>query len=303
MPSMSRVATLMLLSVLWVGCDSTDPAQVETQTVELTMLATGAPKFTGGTGVKSFDTWVMFEDGDLDPATEDPVDFDGDGEGDRFLWCQNVSGFPPSHNTPSSVPWSYTLQISIIRAGQTEPEVLTSQQALLENPALNLTRYDGSITSSLTSHKQPICIDAANLVVPNCSGNVDRMFRFVNNSSLRRKMSQANLMVASATFNPLSDVNSSFGLGLGLCSEVYPGPPVIDGQNPWLLEINKGDTIIVEARRGMSAPAGLPFSGTLADKVSLEARLAVDGRVVGVNGISGSAAQGGAPIKFSYTSR
>jgi hypothetical protein len=300
---MSRVAALMLIAVPWVGCDTTDPAQVEMQTVELTMLATGAPKFSGSTGIKSFDTWIMFEDGDLDPATDDPVDFDGDGDGDSFLWCQNVSGFPPTHNAPSSVPWSYTIRVSIIRAGETEPEVLTSQQALQEDPARNLTLYDGSVTNSLTSHKQPICLDASNAVVPNCSGNVARMFRFINNSSLRRKMSQANRTVATATFNPLSDANPTFALGFGLCSEEDPGPPVIDGQDPWILEINKGDTLVVEARRGMTAPSGLPFSGTLDDKVSLEGRLTVDGRVVTVNGVTGSPSQGGAPIKFTYTSR
>jgi hypothetical protein len=301
-----RVAGVLLLALTLLGCDTETPDQLESQVLEIQMVTQGAPRLAGGVGIRSYNTWVIFEDGDMDPSTDDPVDFDGDGEGDEYLWCRQQTGPFQVHNSPSSVPWTFTIQVSIIRAGETVPEVITSPQALIADPAINLTAYDGSSATASTSQLQPICIDAANATTSCTGGSAARMFRFVDNLNARRRLSVAHRLVASATFNPLSAANpTEYGLGLGLCSLQDPGPPVTAGEEGFRLEFNKGDTIIVEARRGgTAAPPGLAVDGDISGQISLAANVFVDGRPAIVEG-SISSVQGvaGGPLKFTYTSR
>ena len=179
---------VILLLIPVVGCETTQPEQIESQVVDLVFSATGVPKFAAGQGLRTFSTWVMFEDADGDPSTDDPVD------GQYYLWCEWPS---PRLNefAPISVPWTYTLQISVIRAGQTEPEVLTSVDALQGGEDINLTAYDTTVVTSaqFIQHKAPITEDG-------------RLFRFVDEQSQRRQLSQGNREVAAAdvrSFLPL----------------------------------------------------------------------------------------------------
>jgi hypothetical protein len=193
--------------------------------------------------------------------------------------------------------------ISVIRNGETVKTVVTSSDAMTENPAINLTGYDPAVATALTAHKQDICLDGGNAVTSCAGAGVARRFRFVNSGLLRRKLTQGHREVATTTENPLSTANPTFGLGLGLCSLQDPGPPALDGQYPFTIDLNKGDTIIVEAERGAAAPPGLPVSGNIDNQVSVAASLSIDGKSVTVNGVTGTTNQPGAGLKFTFTTR
>jgi hypothetical protein len=279
---------VILLLIPVVGCETTQPEQVESQVVDLLFSATGVPKFAGGQGLRTFATWVMFEDADGDPSTDDPVN------GQYYLWCEWPNPRLPEF-APMSVPWTYTLQISVLRAGQTEPEVITSVDALHGGEDINLTAYDTTVVTSaqFIQHKDPITEDG-------------RLFRFVDDQSMRRQLSQGNREVASAVLNPLTELRPDlYWLGSGLCTDVIPpeaGPTVVDGQpDAYQLTLQKGDTLIVEARRGVDAPVYLETNGT---EPGLQVDVFLDGRsVTSVNGGRFSAASPGAPLKFSLTPR
>lgn len=324
MPTKSYLAGLLLLAGVTTSCDTTQPLQVDRQTVELRFSGSGAPRVEGNSaGIQSFDTWFYFEDGDLDLTTDDPID---DAE---YLWCEDISP-RDTHVSPSSVPWSYTLQISVIRAGERTATVVSSPPALVGGPSVNLTAYDGANVNDVRfSTKDPVCLDATGDPSTECtvcefnqfrpcgkdsqcldlneglcvvSDAVTRMFRFTDNTE--RKLSRATRVVAQALDSPLVDAVPAFGIpGQGRCSLQDPGPTVIDGESTFTLEINKGDTIIVEARRGDDAPPGLPVNGSVSDKVKLNATFRVDGRISNVSGNDVTDSSPGAGMKFTFTSR
>jgi hypothetical protein len=284
--------SLVLLMTLVVGCETTQPEQVEFQEVTLAFRAPGVPKLDVGEGLGTWVTWFMFEDADGDESTDDPVN-------DQFyLWCE-APGDRPEEYAPASVPWTYTLQVSVIRAGQTGPEVITSTNALQGGESVNLTAYDTqSKGSPFIRHKDPIRWN---------EGQPDeRLFRFVDDANLRRQLSQANREVAGAIPNPLSLLDPViYGLGAGLCNVVFPpeaGPEIVDGNESSLrFTVGKGDTVIVEARRGIDGPSYLNTNGS---EPVLNATVALDGRPLqNVTGTQFSTAEPGAPLKFSFTPR
>jgi hypothetical protein len=83
-----------------------------------------------------FEVWTMFEDNNNDGI---PDDSDGDGEvdgpGDVSLWCELTGG-----GSPGSVPWGYSMRIEVLRAGQTEAEQLTTEDAATDD--FNRAPYD-----------------------------------------------------------------------------------------------------------------------------------------------------------------
>jgi len=284
---------LVLLMTLVVGCETTQPDQVESQEVELSFKAPGVPKFFSGTGLRTWATWFMFEDADGDESTDDPVN------GVEYLWCEEISNDRPPEFAPATVPWTYTLKVSVIRAGQNEPEVITTTDALTGGESINLTGYDTqSRTSPFIRPKDPI---RWNEGMPD-----ERLFRFVDDESKRRQLSQANREVGFAVPNPLSLLDPmTYGLGAGLCNDVFPpeaGPERVDGhKSSFRFTVDKGDTVIVEARRGIIGPAYLDTNGA---EPSLNARVFLDGREVQrVTGSRFSDGEAGAPLKFSFTPR
>jgi hypothetical protein len=276
MRAIGRPLGLVLLVTLAGGCDTTQPQQAGEQTLTLTLAAPGA-------GITTYDVWDLYEDNDGDGI---PDDIDGDGTGDVFLWCETIPPGEPVIN-PISVPWGFTMQISILRAGEIQPEVLTTAAAL--NPASNLAQYDTIRRLGETLPKLPITEQG-------------RTFKFDLNAP--RRLSAAHRDVVSATSNPLSTLNPGmYDLGNGLCSAGNPGDAKIDNQpQPYSVVFSKGDTVIVEARRGLDAPEALENEFTREPR--LDAAIRVDGQRVSVSGgDTTSTEMPGAEISFWFTSK
>jgi hypothetical protein len=225
--------------------------------------------------LNSYAVWDMYEDlndnGQYD-ATE-PL----------YLYCEDTGQVTIA---PFSAPFPFTIKISILRAGQTEAELMTSSAAL--NPASNMTLYDDAApVVGVTPTKGPITIG-------------DRTFGFINAD--RRLVSSAAQEVLAATTNPLHDIDpQEYPLGDGLCSTAYPGEPRLDEQmQPWPIVLNKGDTLVVELRRGTTPPDGITFNEN--GEPRIRAALLLDGREVSVRGETVTTAEPGSGIKFSFTS-
>jgi hypothetical protein len=148
---------------------------------------------------------------------------------------------------------------------------------------------------------------------------ISRSFVFDNASG--RKLSGANPAVLTAPVHALldtccSNVSSGSpavclashcnGLPQGfpaLCPGPYPGDAVLDGNPlPYELTLNKGDSLIVEARRSPAAPPirGLQLGG---DPPPLLSGLTVNGVLVQASDLVGNVSSGSDPagsISFYY---
>jgi len=270
------------------ACDSTQPLQVEEQSLALSFQAVNAI-------TKTFNVWDVFEDNNGDELPDN---------GMTYLWCETV---PPNQNLPpATVPWNFSVRIKILRAGETVAEVLTSTAAL--SATANVANYDTSAPFlGATPAKADRCTVNNNGTAcpagssPPAGGS---RFRFRN----PRRQRGANLTLMTSVASPLftqvkDDVTPNLGLGQGLCSAGNPGPSSIDGMAPpYTLTIHKGDTVIVEARMSNNAPTGGGLSALLADggtaPNALSGAMTLDGRAINLRGTTS-----GRSLSFSYTSR
>jgi hypothetical protein len=257
---------VLLFAALLSACDTTQPLQYDEQTYELQFDGRGAT-------VPTYDVWDQYEDenGNGAPDPGEPMQ----------LFCADQSA--PDTISPTSAPFSFTLQITILRAGETVKERVTSESALAVGA--NLSGYDdpSNIITGVTPDKAPIVVDG-------------RRFIFRN----PRRVSAANRDVVMATVNTLNQLRpGTYFVGNGLCSAGNPGAARIDNEpQPLALVLRKGDTIIVEARRGIDPPNGVPYDS----EPSIRALFLLDGREVSVNGSDRTTKQPGSALSFSFTS-
>lgn len=264
-----RLCGLLSLLALAGGCDTTQPLQLDQQTFHFEVRGVTA-------SINTYDVWDMYED------VNGNMQHDADEQ--LYMFCvtkgSQIIG-------PQSVPFPFKIRMSILRAGQTEAEILTSNQALLTTA--NMTLYDdAAIRYGGTAEKLPIVI--------NDDGEL-RTFRFIN----PRMMTAAREEVVAATTNPLYEFNPVvFGLGSGRCSTAYPGPAKIDLQpQPMAILLNKGDTLVVELRRGTTPPPGIPLN--VNGEPMIRAILRLDGREVAVRGETVTTKVPDDGISFSFT--
>ncbi len=299
------LALLALSAVFAPACDTTQPLQLEQQTFSLQMRGVGAV-------VPVYDVFDMFEDSarcqgdtaircasDADcvgtapcvPADGVADDTDGDGAGDVYLWCKTRTSTPTTANV-ISVPFGFTIEVTILRAGTTEREPITSSAAM-QDITQNVSDYD---TTTLNIPGSPP--DQP----PITSGSSTYVF---NNG---RRLTAGTFEVASATYNPLSAAfPATYGLGNGLCSLAFYGPAVFDrsgaNQHPLQFVLNKGDTVTVKAIR---ASTGFPNGVPIADPagISMISTMSTAGRPVEVTGtIATDPANGpNASLAFTFTS-
>jgi hypothetical protein len=258
MRSQWRFVGLLLLLALGGGCDNVAPLQIEEQTYELRVVGTSVGR------IPALNVFDLYED----------------GIGERSLFC--VTPVPAVTLLPTSVPWRYSIQIEILRAGETEPEIITSTAAL--DPDLNMTDYDTTSVTGALADKDPIVIGT-------------RTFRFEN----PRRLSAANRDVMAATSNPLTQLDpATYVLGAGLCSNANPGLSNIDGApQPISIVLNKGDTLLVQARKSDTAPPGVWY---LPNEAAIRGVLLLDGSEITVRGNRTSSVATGAGFSFSFTS-
>jgi hypothetical protein len=287
MRTISRVACVLVLALVILSCDTTQPLLLKEQGFELQVRATG-------TIVRVMDVYTGFEDNDND----------GQPDGDTFLFClwrppRNDQGvILPGIATrgPTSVPWGYYLEVSRLPAGATDTELVVSEDAVT-NPLSNLTEYDQ--TDSIFGPVPPL--DPVTIEDP--ITNENRTFKFTNGTIL----TEAREEVMASTDNPLATLDpANYGTkGEGLCSDFYPGPAGIDRLSgatyPYSITLEKGDTILIGARRAVDGPQGLGVTNPPAP--GLSATFKLDGVAVSVKGTQSSAQGPGEAFSFSYTTR
>ena len=281
-----RLAVLPLLVALTASCDSTQPLQLEEQTAQLSFKAVGAL-------TQTFEVWDVFEDNDGDELPDD---------GQTYVWCENSFATLP----PSTVAWNFSVDVQILRAGETVPENVTSDEA--RSSKGNVAAYDTAAPFlGATQQKSDICTSGGDQAAcppgsqPPAGGS---RYRFRN----PRRQNGANVALAFAEASPLfneifDDTTVERGLGQGLCSVGNSGPANIDGgPQPLEIVINKGDTVIVKARLANVAPSMSGLNELIGaggiPPTSLSGTMTLDGRPITLNGTSS-----GDAISFSYTSR
>jgi hypothetical protein len=292
------VPLLLLLSLAMTpGCDSDQPLQDEERVVELNMRATGAV-------IDGYDTWDVFRDNDNDSL---PDDVGGAATADVTLWCDN----PRSGFQPSSIPWFFSAEISVTRAGESSRTVLTSPAATTipiqgNNNEGNLTEYDTvvgannqpappGLTSALLVPQlpgNPICPVGSTCV--GCTPADSCRFRFGN----PRALSTAHLDLILSDTNFLHDYDpGTYG---GVCPGIYHGPARLDGQPlPYRLTIAKGDTVHVQIRRFEEVPQGMQISSF----PDLSSTFLADGQFVPEGTQSAPDTDFESGFAFSYTAR
>jgi hypothetical protein len=131
-----RSAIVLLSLAFGASCDSDEPLQVGIQNVDVAIIPSAAQ-------VDIYVTWEVSEDSDGQPGADD---VNGDGiAGDMSLWCESAGlGFAPS------VPWTYSVQLSVVRAGSSERVPLTSENAATAD--FNRGAYDENETPHGESH-------------------------------------------------------------------------------------------------------------------------------------------------------
>lgn len=264
---------VLLLLVGSIGCDNDTIAQSDSQTVALTVSGVNVP-------APVYDVYDAYEDNDADFLPDD---------GTYFTYCSAVGN---SVNIVST-PWPFGIRVSILRADSIEFEDLTD--AFFLDETTNLSEYD---TTELpgSNARAPITVD---------DGGTMRTFRFQND----RRLTAVNRVVVAGVRNPIADIlnsdmdmNNNLSLGNGICSLADLGVPTINGAPaPFTAEINKGDTLRVEVRKGFAAALTLPISQMLQAQIAGE--ITVDGVPTNVTGTTASSSTPGDGFSFFYTAR
>lgn len=257
------------------GCDSVQPDQLTAQMFSMNVRAT-----ISNTSVTTFNTYTMFRDNDADSQ---PDDVDADGSPDTWLWCKTTT---TQTLTPNSVPWPYLIEVRIVRQGSTSTELITTFAAS-QTPA--------SFANADTS---PAIVGSIPTQAPIVSG--PDTYRFTP----RNRTSALRADVLAATSNPLSDNNAAtYPFGAGRCSTMQVPIGLVDGAPaPFMLEIEKGDTVVVTARKAESSA----LEGTAINvgaQPALQAEISLDGRpLTSVSGSTVSSPGIGGSFNFSFTS-
>ncbi len=259
---MRRSCVLALVCLLPIagGCDSSQPAQVGQRTLAIDFAANNL-------AVQTYNVWDLTQD------------VDGDGQPDNnFLVCEldtDNNGVPLT--TIVSGPWQYSVQIGVIRAGETT-ETQLSSTAAASSVTANLTPYD------TISGRGRTCPRFPPVPCPDPSGE----FVYTN----PQRISSANPLLVNVT-DPQNPPRVN-------CPTADLGDPAVDGRLPFLVTVNRGDTVVVRARKAEDPALG--FSGVLSNP-SLAGRVVLDGQQVTPIGTIASTADLGAGITFSYTVR
>jgi hypothetical protein len=248
----------MVVSALAVAaCSTTQPDRISSRTASFSVVAFAK--------VQNLDCYEVWQD------TSNPTD----GIPDIFL-DQSICYELPDAPNQKFVPWHYSLAITIVRAGSTTEEIVTSNAGVHGTTLDNRDATDDFI--SMTGY-DPDAVPAANR---DPEGDI----YFVNGKRVSR--GSPIYLGASSLTCPGCPVD------LGI-------PTVLGGSTSFDFDINSGDTIIVRARKQkMSDSAGfLPLDPS--PSLEIIGTLSIGGVQVAVNGTTESPFDDGAGFAFSFT--
>ena len=234
----------VLAALAAASCDSDQPLQLGEQNGRLEIIA-------GGAETEDFHTWILTEDSDGDGL---PDDIDGDGEADRTLWCEIVktTSGTISPGNPISVPWTYSLRVSVIPAGETTAQLLTSEEA--QQDTFNKAPYDTLESSHVESAPPSIPVTHAR---GTCTGDGSIL---CNPSSTRSACARFGAGSCQTQFSCTDDfdtlcdpanpgtVCSSQGAGVCTSNNTCSGDPGIVCE-PTCGELGLGDCSLAEVNR------------------------------------------------------
>lgn len=240
-------AALSLAVVLAVGCDSTQPSHSSAHVASLTINASA--------DVLLWDCYEVWTDQSNPP----------DGNPDRFenSFCE-LSTEPGQR----SIPWNYSLRITVIRAGTTTEEVVTS--------------VSGVVGSSI----QPD----------------DRVDDFISLTDYDIRVS------AAAPKPPLDNIYYLNGQRVGPGSPVYLNantfslgtPNILTASPAFVFDVTSGDTIVVRARKQSLSQMAQFLPQDPDPNLLLVATMSVDGSEVVPAGSSASGKEDGSGFTFSF---
>ena len=259
---LATLAVIVLLAGV-VGCNKTkQPASSPVSKAVISFSASGQ--------VYKLNCWEVWQD----------TDFDGTPDQDTFvLHCENVldNGNPASASAP--VPWHYSIAITVIRAGQTE-EQLVATSLIPGDPVedfASMTEYDTTRDLGGTKPSEPdpngggpLFYVAPGSTYPNGAAAV---------------ITQANRLWLDGNFFNLGDPN------LMLNGLTYS------------LDLNQGDTVIVRARKQKRSDSSPWIDQAPTPDVELSGSLTVGGVSVPLQGTATSPGSDMAGVTFSYTKR
>lgn len=272
-----RLLGIVCLLVVLPACDAEQPQSIPSQLAQV--------QFRTLASTNVYDVWERYVDADQDGL---PDQFDSQGnpiDPPIEVQCRQVfEGGQPLRVQGDSVPFPHSVEILVLRAGETEPERLTSEAALDEN--FNLTPYD-----SLPAGSQPnppcsapeVCVRLGRLTA------ASRLVMESRYEDLDREV--INLPGGQQVF-PFRCPGSP-----GLGDPRLGGTPAAPAAPPFAVELNTGDTIIVRARKGSNPLNGLE----LISQPTLSATLTVGGLRVDATGQTATSLEQGAGLSFSYT--
>ncbi len=244
------------------GCKSTQPGSVGTRIASLRIVAKAE--------VSTFNCYQIW----ADDANGDPA-FTGTVECDDVIGQQ---GLPIIANR--SVPWNYSLSVSIIRAGSTSEEIAISRSGVFGSSIepgdgiddfISLTEYDPT-DQPATVFRNPEFRQGYGIVT------------FENGRLVSRG-------------SPIWLSPNGFEPGIPNILDIQTVPPTFD------FDVNTGDTVIVRARKQLTAVSPHFFQASPPPRLVLSGTLSVGESLVSPTGTTSSTIDDGAGMTFSFAVR
>ncbi len=279
------LAVLALCLIPMAGCDSEQPQGSDAQTMQVLIQA-------GNASAGLYDVWEQYYDANLDGIPDETDPMGNFLPQPVFVACRRAfqNGQPISGT--GKTPWEYSLEISIIRAGTTTIERLTTTEAL--NSTFNMTPYSDEFATGA----QPPGNDCLPPAVCNSIG----------------RLLGTNRIVIDSTYDadPQDNMNLpvNFVDNLNRWDLACPGSPLLNGEprmsgtlaaplpSPFTMGLEKGDTILVKARKKIGEPNGVEVFS----EPTLQGLVYLNGlQISNLTGTSVSPSDQAAGISFSFT--
>lgn len=257
--TISATFAALAIALAAAGCNSTtQPTSSPVQTASITF-------HTGGK-VNVYDCWELWVD----------TDNNGVPDQDTFqLSCiQQMNGTDPVQAAVENLPWRYSLAITVIRAGQTQEQIIAASIIPGDNidDFVSMTPYDtGSDTGGTHAFDGTYYYVTPGGVPPNGSS---------------KKVTNASRLWLEGN-----------GFFLGEPNVLEQIPPTFN------VDLNLGDTLIVRARKQKRSDAPPFLSSDTDPELALTGTVSLGGVQVPLQGTSATSFDDMAGMTFSYTRR